>query len=82
MAKVIVYTKTFCPYCVRAKSLLDNKGAEYEEILLETREEFADLKNKTGMMTVPQIFIDDQLIGGFTELAELDAKGGLDPLLK
>jgi glutaredoxin 3 len=82
MAKVIIYSKTYCPFCVRAKSLFDGKGVAYEEIMVDSDPQmFMDLKKKTGMMTVPQIFIDDQLIGGYTELAALDRDGGLDPLL-
>jgi glutaredoxin 3 len=82
MAKVVIYSKTYCPFCVRAKSLFDGKGVSYEEIMVDADPQlFVDLKKKTGMMTVPQIFIDDKLIGGFTELAELDSQGGLDPLL-
>ena len=82
MAKVVIYSKTYCPFCVRAKNLFSGKGVEFEEIMVDAKPElFVELKEKTGMMTVPQIFIDDKLIGGFTELAELDSKGGLDPLL-
>lgn len=83
MAKVVIYSKTYCPFCVRAKRLFDGKGVSYEEIMVDQDPDmFIKLKQKTGMMTVPQIFVDDQLIGGFTELAALDQKGGLDPLLK
>ena len=82
MAKVVIYSKNYCPFCVRAKSLFDSKGVSYEEIMVDSDPQmFADLKAKTGMMTVPQIFIDDKLVGGYTELAELDGKGELDPLL-
>ncbi len=82
MAKVVIYSKTYCPFCVRAKNLLDGKGVKYEEIMVDSDPQlFADLKQKSGMLTVPQIFIDDQLIGGFTELAALDEKGELDPIL-
>lgn len=82
MAKVTIYSKTYCPFCVRAKHLFDNKGVSYEEIMVDSDPNlFVELKQKTGMMTVPQIFIDDQLIGGYTELAELDQQGGLDPIL-
>ena len=82
MAKVVVYSKDYCPYCDRAKSLLKSKGVSFEEINLEGQmEKFVELKQKTGMMTVPQIFINDQLVGGYTELAELESKGELDPLL-
>lgn len=83
MAKVVIYSKTYCPFCVRAKNLFNNKGVAFEEIMVDTDPElFAELKKKSGMMTVPQIFIDDQLIGGFTELAELDQQGKLDPLIQ
>lgn len=83
MAKVIIYSKTYCPYCVKAKRLLSSKNVSFEEIMLDdTPEAFADLKQKTGMMTVPQIFINDRLIGGYTDMAELDEKGELDNLLK
>lgn len=82
MAKVVVYSKTYCPYCVRAKKLFEGKGVPFEEIMVDSDPSlFAELKKKSGMMTVPQIFIDDNLIGGFTELAALDEKGELDPLL-
>ena len=82
MAKVVIYSKTYCPFCVRAKSLFDDKGVSYEEIMVDSDPQmFMDLKKKTGMMTVPQIFIDDELIGGYTDLAAFDQQGGLDPLL-
>lgn len=83
MAKVVIYSKTYCPYCVRAKRLFESKGQDYEEIMVDSDPQiFNDLKKKTGMLTVPQIFINDQLIGGYTDLADLDSQGGLDPLLK
>ena len=82
MAKVVIYSKNYCPFCVRAKSLFESKGVEFEEIMVDAKPElFVELKQKTGMMTVPQIFINDNLVGGYTELAELDQKGELDPLL-
>lgn len=80
MANIIVYTTDYCPYCTRAKELLKSKDLAFEEKMLSTREEIDALKKKTGMMTVPQIFIDDNLIGGFTELSALEQKGGLDSL--
>ena len=82
-AKVVVYTKSNCPYCIRAKDLLSRKGVDFEEIYLDDKpEEYKTLKQKTGMMTVPQIFINDQLVGGFTDLADLDRAQKLDPMLK
>lgn len=83
MAKVQIYSKQNCPFCVRAKALLNNKGVKFEEIMVDSDPElFISLKKRTGMLTVPQIFINDKLVGGYTDLAELDGKGELDPLLK
>lgn len=82
MAKVVIYSKIRCPYCVAAKNLFQQKGVPFEEILMDDKpEEYAALKERTGMMTVPQIFIDDFLVGGYTDLAALDQRGELDPLL-
>jgi len=82
MAKVTIYSKTYCPYCVRAKKLLENKGVPFEEIMVDSDPKlFADLKQKTGMMTVPQIFINEKLVGGYTELAGLEDRGELDSWL-
>ncbi len=82
MSKVLIYTKSYCPYCDRAKALLQRKGASYEEISVEGNEKiYTELKQKTGLMTVPQIFINDELIGGYTDLAALDQKGLLDAKL-
>jgi glutaredoxin 3 len=82
MAKVDVYTKDYCPYCDRAKDLLKRKGVAFNEHHLEDKpEEFTALKKRTGLMTVPQIFINDQLVGGFNELATLEREGKLDKLL-
>jgi glutaredoxin 3 len=83
MPKIVIYTKNYCPYCDRAKNLLTAKHAVYEEINVEEKPGFyEELKKKTGMMTVPQIFIGEKLIGGYTDLAALDKEGGLDPLLQ
>ncbi|NYT39364.1 glutaredoxin 3 [Sphingomonas sp. R-74633] len=83
MPKIEIYTKAFCPYCTRAKMLLDGKHAEYEEIDISMggprRAEMIDRAH--GRTTVPQVFIDDKHIGGSDDLAALDARGGLDPLL-
>jgi len=66
---------------VRAKALLESKGIPFEEVdLTDKPDELIALKNKTGWRTVPQIFIDDQMIGGFTELAALEGEGKLDNL--
>jgi glutaredoxin 3 len=80
---VEIYTKTFCPYCWRAKHLLESKGIEYHEIAVdfggEAREEM--IRRANGRTTVPQIFIDGRHIGGCTELVALEHEGGLDKLL-
>ena len=83
MARIEVFTKFFCPYCTRAKALLDRKGVEYQEIDLTTdRAGFDAMVARTGgARTVPQIFIDGQHVGGSDDLAALDARGGLDPML-
>ena len=78
MSKIKVYTKDFCPYCVKAKDLLKKKNLEFEEINLEGKfDEINALKEKTGMRTLPQIFIDEKLVGGFSELQKLDLDGKL-----
>jgi len=83
MATVEIYTKMFCPYCTRAKSLLASKGAEFQEfdISLGGPKRSEMLERSNGAFTVPQIFIDGQHIGGSDELAELDRAGKLDLLL-
>lgn len=83
MANIEIYTTNYCPYCVKAKALLDRKGTKYTEIDVSGDDE-ARLKlveKSNGMKTVPQIFIDGKHIGGCDNLYDLDAKGGLDPLL-
>lgn len=83
MAKIEVFTKFLCPYCSRAKALLDRKGAKYQEIdVTMDRAGFdAMVVRAGGARTVPQIFIDGQHIGGSDDMAALDARGALDPLL-
>lgn len=81
--KVTVYTKQRCPYCVRAKHLLGKKGVAYEEISVEGRDDLrAWLVERTGQLTVPQIFAGDRPLGGYTDLAALDDEGALDPILR
>lgn len=83
MAKVEVYTKFLCPYCSRAKSLLSGKGVNIDEIdiTMSTKLRQEMLERANGRSTVPQVFIDGKHIGGSDDLAALDARGGLDPLL-
>ncbi len=81
--KVTVYTKQNCPYCVRAKALLGKKGVTFEEISVEGRDDLRGwLVERTGQMTVPQIFAGDRPLGGYTDVAALDADGKLDPILR
>jgi len=81
--KITVYTKRSCPYCVRAKALLAKKGFAYEEIDVEQDDSLRDwLREKTGQMTLPQIFAGERSLGGFSDVAELDAAGKLDPILR
>ena len=83
MTKIKIYSKTTCPACVMAKDILDKKGVTYEEIILDNKpEEIQKLISRTGMKTVPQIFINDELIGGCSDLMDLDKQKKLDPLLK
>jgi glutaredoxin 3 len=77
-----MYTTQWCGYCVRAKALLDAKHVPYEEIPLDDDPAFrARIHELTGNWTVPQIFIDDEPIGGYTELWHLDRSGALDARL-
>lgn len=83
MPKIIIYSKDICPYCVRAKALLQRKGAQFEEIKITTDEQKEEMIKKSGgRMTVPQIFINDFHVGGFDDLHALDLAGKLDELLK
>ena len=78
-----MYTSDRCPYCVRAKRLLDQKGVRYDEIYIafddfEARQRIHEI---TGRLTVPQIIIDGNPVGGWDEISALDRAGALDPLL-
>jgi len=79
--RVEIYTTSMCPYCVRAKRLLDERGIAYEEIdVSESDDVREDAIRRSGRRTVPQIFIDGRAIGGYEELAALDAGGALRAL--
>ena len=81
MARVQMYTTASCPFCVRAKRLLQARGIPYDEIDVgDDLAARADLVRRTGRQTVPQIFIDGRAIGGFEELAALDARAELAAL--
>ena len=83
MAKIEIYTTSYCPYCVRAKELLTRKGVKFEEISVEHDPELKDymIDRAGGRKTVPQIFIDDLHVGGCDDLYALDKDAKLDPLL-
>lgn len=83
MAKVEIYTKAFCPYCSSALALLRSKGVEPEDIDITMDRDLRQVMigRADGRTTVPQIFIDGQHVGGSDDLAALDARGGLDPML-
>lgn len=83
MTDVVIYTTQVCPYCVRAKQLFQRKGVSYREIDVSfDQAERMALVARTKQRTVPQIFINDQHIGGCDDLYALERSGQLDPLLQ
>jgi len=79
---VLMYTTSWCPYCARARSLLEEKGVDVREIDIDAVPEArAEMQHKSGRSTVPQIFIGTTHVGGCDELLELEAAGGLDSML-
>ncbi|MDB5467723.1 MAG: grxC [Phenylobacterium sp.] len=83
MAHVTIYTKPYCPYCVRAVSLLEKKGVEFTEVEAAfDPEKRAEMMQRSGRATFPQIFIGDRHIGGCDDIMALDRDGKLDPLLQ
>jgi len=82
MARIEIYTTQWCGYCARAKALLEDKGAAYEETdVMEDAAKRAEMRERSKRTTVPQIFINGQHIGGSDELAALEQAGKLDALL-
>ncbi len=82
MAKIDIYTTGMCPSCKQAKRLFDEKGVTYNEIRVDLDDEKrAEMMERSQRRTVPQIFINDQSIGGFDDLWALEKQGKLDPLL-
>lgn len=82
MASVVIYSTTFCPYCVRAKMLLQRKGVAFEEVDVSGDADARQaLVARTRQRTVPQIFINDEHIGGCDELYALERAGTLDTKL-
>ena len=84
MAHVEIYSSMLCPFCHRAKKLLDGKGVAYEEtdVLMHPSKRREMVERAGGLTSVPQIFIDGQHVGGSDELYALEARGELDPLLE
>ncbi|MEM8722781.1 MAG: glutaredoxin 3 [Cyanobacteria bacterium P01_G01_bin.39] len=82
-AKVEIYTWSRCPFCIRAKGLLDKKGVDYTEYCIDGDEDARDEMRlrANGKSSLPQIFIDDRHIGGCDDMYDLDSMGELDPLL-
>jgi len=82
-AEVVMYRTRFCPYCMRAAVLLKSKGIAFEEIDVSNDPATRDrLLRETGSHTVPQIFINGVSVGGYDDIATLDRRGALDPLLR
>jgi glutaredoxin 3 len=80
---VVMYSTRFCPYCVRARLLLDSKKVPYQDIGVDARPELRrEMVAKSGRRTVPQIWIGDRHVGGYDDLARLEQAGKLDELLK
>lgn len=78
-----MYSTAWCPYCARARALLQAKGAAFEDIDVEAQpEQRAAMVARSGRTSVPQIFIGERHVGGCDDLYALDAAGGLDPLLQ
>jgi GrxC family glutaredoxin len=83
MAEVLMYSTAFCPFCLRAKALLQEKGVEFEEIdvMFDPAKRAEMVERSGGGRTVPQIFIDGVPIGGFDELYDLERQGRLNDML-
>ncbi len=82
MNKVQIYTSSYCPYCIRAKQLLDSKGVEYDEVNLDKNpEKKLETMQMFNWRTVPIILIGDELIGGYDQLVSLERSKKLDALL-
>lgn len=83
MAQVTIYTKAYCPYCVRAKALLSQKGIQFDEMKIDEQPELrpAMIERANGRTTVPQIFIGDTHVGGCDDLFALEAAGTLNSML-
>lgn len=82
MSNITIYTSNWCPYCIKAKQLLTQKGVAFNEITVDGKPQVrAEMKEKAGKNSVPQIWINDQHIGGCDDLCALEQSGKLDALL-
>ncbi|BFM18406.1 glutaredoxin 3 [Maricurvus nonylphenolicus] len=82
MSQVVIYTTRICPYCIRAKQLLQSKGVEFNEISVDAQPELRlEMMQKSGRRTVPQIWVGETHVGGFDDLWAMDRAGKLEPLL-
>ncbi len=83
MEKIVMYSTAYCPYCARARELLEKKGLDYLDIRIDEHPEKRDeMIAKSGGRTVPQLFINGQPIGGCDDMYALEAQGQLDKLLQ
>jgi glutaredoxin 3 len=81
-AEVVIYSTGWCPYCMRARTLLERKGIAYREVDVDDADRRAEMVAATGRRTVPQVFVGKRHVGGYEELYALDRSGELDGLLK
>lgn len=82
MPNIVVYCTPFCPYCIRAKMLLENKGIEFSELRVDKDPALrGEMEQRSGRTSVPQIFIDDFHVGGCDELYAMESEGKLDDFL-
>ena len=82
MKEVVIYTTRYCPFCIRAKYLLDNKSIPYTEISVDGDQQLrAEMTAKAGRHTVPQIWVGDHHVGGCDELMAIERSGELDEML-
>ena len=80
---VTIYTKDYCPYCKQAKTLLNSLNVTYKEVdITKTPEKIIGLEAKSGLRTVPQIFVEDKCLGGYSDIAKLQEEGKLLEMLK
>ena len=83
MSSVVVYSSDWCPYCMRAKALLESKSVAFEEIRVDGKPQVrAEMSSKAGRTSVPQIWIGETHVGGCDDLFALERAGKLDALLK